>query len=185
MDILFAILAITILSPFFVVCAFGIKLTSKGPIFFRQERIGKNGKAFMLYKFRSMYTDAEKDGPNLSSENDNRCTPFGRFLRKIKLDEIPNFLNVLKGDLSIVGPRPERQYFIDQIIKISPNYKQLQKIKPGITSLGQVRYGYARDVDQMVKRLRFDLLYLENMTINTDFLVIYYTVLILFKGRHI
>jgi len=87
--------------------------------------------------------------------------------------------------MSIVGPRPERQFFIDQIVKISPNYKQLQKINPGITSLGQVRYGYARDVDEMVKRLRFDLLYLENMTINTDILVIYYTILILFKGRHI
>lgn len=184
-DILFAFLAVTLLSPFFIICAFGIKLTSKGPILFRQERIGKNGKQFMLYKFRSMYVDAEKDGPNLSSENDNRCTPFGRFLRKIKLDEIPNFLNVLKGDMSIVGPRPERQFFIDQIVKIAPNYKQLQKIKPGITSLGQVRYGYARDVDEMVKRLRFDLLYLENMTINTDALVVYYTVLILFKGRHI
>jgi exopolysaccharide biosynthesis polyprenyl glycosylphosphotransferase len=184
-DIVVSVIALIILLPFFIVCAFGIKLTSKGPVFFLQERIGKSGKSFMLYKFRSMYIDAEKEGPNLSSENDNRCTTFGRFLRKTKLDEIPNFINVLKGEMSMIGPRPERQYYIDQIVKIAPNYKQLQKIKPGITSLGQVRYGYASDVDQMVKRLRFDLLYLENMTLNTDFLVIYYTILILFKGRHV
>jgi exopolysaccharide biosynthesis polyprenyl glycosylphosphotransferase len=180
-----SLFAILILSPFFIISTIGIKLTSKGPILFRQERIGKNGKPFIIYKFRSMYIDAEKHGPNLSSENDNRCTPFGRFLRKTKLDEIPNFINVLKGDMSMVGPRPERQFYINQIVKIAPDYKKLQKIKPGITSLGQVRYGYARDVDQMVKRLRFDLLYLENMNLNTDFLVIYYTIQILFKGRHV
>ena len=132
-----------------------------------------------------MYIDAEKNGPNLSTQNDRRCTPFGRLLRQTKLDEIPNFYNVLKGDMSLVGPRPERQHYIEQIIKIAPNYKQLQKIKPGISSLGQVRYGYASNIEEMVKRLRYDLIYLENMSLRTDFLVIYYTIVIIFKGRHI
>lgn len=183
-DIAFSAAALIVLSPVMLFCAIGIKLTSKGPIFFRQERIGKNGKPFILYKFRSMYVDAEQHGPNLASPNDARCTPFGRFLRRTKLDEIPNFINVLKGDMSLVGPRPERQYYIDQLIKIAPQYKQLQKIKPGITSLGQVRYGYASDIEQMVQRMRFDLLYLQNMSLYTDFLILYYTLKILFKGRH-
>ncbi|HEY9123858.1 MAG TPA: exopolysaccharide biosynthesis polyprenyl glycosylphosphotransferase, partial [Bacteroidales bacterium] len=180
-----AVLAILLFLPLIIIIAIGVKVTSKGPIFFRQERIGKNGKPFVLYKFRSMYVDAEKNGPNLSTQNDRRCTPFGRLLRQTKLDEIPNFYNVLKGDMSLVGPRPERKYYIEQIVKIAPNYKQLQKIKPGITSLGQVRYGYASNIEQMVKRLRYDLIYLENMSLRTDFLVIYYTIVIIFKGRHI
>ena len=184
-DILFSLLAIVLLSPFYIFCAFGIKISSKGPILFTQQRVGKNGKEFKLFKFRSMYTDAEKHGPNLARENDNRCTPFGKFLRKTKLDEIPNFFNVLKGDMSLVGPRPERQFYIDQIVKIAPKYKQLQKIRPGITSLGQVRFGYASDVEQMTKRLRYDILYMENMTLYTDFLIIYYTFVLLFKGRHV
>ena len=184
-DIVFAVLAVALLSPFFIICSLGVLLTSKGPILFKQERIGKNGKPFTLYKFRSMYTDAEKNGPNLSNRNDNRTTPFGKYLRSTKLDEIPNFLNVLKGDMSLVGPRPERKFYIDQIIKLAPQYQQLQKIKPGITSLGQVKFGYAENVEQMTKRLRFDLLYLENMSLYTDFLVIYYTIILLFKGRHV
>ena len=184
-DFFFACLALTILSPIFIFCAFGIWFTSKGPIFYRQERIGKNGKPFNLLKFRSMYSDAEKDGPNLTKENDHRTTPFGKFLRKTKFDEIPNFLNVIIGDMSLVGPRPERQFFIDKIILVAPQYLQLQKIKPGVTSLGQVKFGYARNVDEMVKRLRFDLLYMENMSISTDLLIMYYTFVLLFKGRHV
>jgi len=184
LDVAVSLSALIVLSPVMLFCAIGIKLTSKGPVFFRQERIGKNGKPFILYKFRSMYVDAERHGPNLASPNDNRCTPFGRFLRRTKLDEIPNFINVLKGDMSLVGPRPERQFYIDQIIKIVPQYKQLQKIKPGITSLGQVRFGYASNIEQMIQRMRFDLLYLQNMSLYTDFLIIYYTIKILFKGRH-
>jgi exopolysaccharide biosynthesis polyprenyl glycosylphosphotransferase len=184
-DISFGVVAILTLSPLYILFAIGIKLSSKGPILFRQERIGKNGKPFFLFKFRSMYVDAEKNGPNLSKPNDSRITPFGKFLRKTKLDEIPNFFNVVMGNMSIVGPRPERQFYIDQIIKISPQYLQLQKIKPGITSLGQVKFGYAENVEQMTRRLRYDLLYLENMSLNTDFLVIYYTLVLLFKGRHI
>ena len=174
-----------VLSPLFLLFAICIKATSKGPVLFQQERIGKNGKPFFLYKFRSMYIDAERNGPNLSKPDDNRTTPFGKFLRKTKLDEIPNFINVVKGNMSIVGPRPERQYYIDQIVKIAPQYLQLQKIKPGITSLGQVKFGYAENVEQMTKRLRYDLLYLQNMSLNTDLLVIYYTLILLLKSRHV
>jgi exopolysaccharide biosynthesis polyprenyl glycosylphosphotransferase len=184
-DIFLASLALVLLSPFFLICAVGIKLTSKGPVFLHQERIGKNGKSFVLFKFRSMYVDAEKNGPNLTRKDDDRTTSFGRFLRKTKLDEIPNFINVLKGDMSIVGPRPERKFFIDQIVKISPHYRQLQKIKPGVTSLGQVKFGYAENVEEMIKRLRFDILYLENISLYTDLAIIYYTIVLLFKGRHI
>ena len=184
-DYTIGLISIILFSPLYLLCAICIKATSKGAILFKQERIGKNGKPFFLYKFRSMYSDAEKDGPNLSKPNDNRTTPFGKFLRKTKLDEIPNFFNVIKGDMSIVGPRPERQHYINQIVKISPQYLQLQKIKPGITSLGQVKFGYAENVEQMTKRLRYDLLYLENMSLNTDFLIIYYTFVLLFKGRHV
>ena len=184
-DIIISLLAIILLSPFYIICAIGIIITSKGPILFVQERIGKNGKPFLLYKFRSMYIDAEKFGPNLAKENDNRCTPFGKFLRQTKLDEIPNFFNVLNGDMALVGPRPERQFYIEQIVKIAPKYKQLQKLKPGITSLGQVRFGYASDVEQMTKRLRYDVLYMQNMSLYTDFIIIYYTIVLLFKGRHV
>ena len=184
-DIAVATIALLTLSPIFIICAIGIKLTSRGPVFFKQERIGKNGKPFKLIKFRSMHVDAEKDGPNLSSQNDQRRTPFGKILRSTKLDEIPNFINVLIGDMSLVGPRPERQFYIDQIVSIAPHYMQLQKIKPGITSLGQVKYGYARNVDEMTKRLRYDILYIENMSLYTDLLIIYYTLTLLFKGRHV
>lgn len=184
-DFFVSLFSLVLLSPLFILCTLGIKFSSKGPIFFRQERIGKNGKPFTLLKFRSMYIDAEKDGPNLSKHNDSRITPFGKFLRSTKTDEIPNFINVLMGEMSLVGPRPERQYYIDQIVKIAPHYKQLQKIKPGITSLGQVKYGYAGDVEQMVKRLRYDIVYMENMSLNTDFLILYYTLVLLFKGRHV
>ncbi len=176
---------IIIFSPVFILCALLTKLTSKGPVFLKQERIGRNCKPFILYKFRSMHVDAEKDGPTLAKRDDERMTVFGKFLRKTKLDEIPNFFNVLKGDMSIVGPRPERAYYIDQIVKLSPHYRQLQKIKPGITSLGQVKFGYAENVEQMTKRLRYDILYIENISFYIDFVIIYYTLKVLLKGRHI
>jgi exopolysaccharide biosynthesis polyprenyl glycosylphosphotransferase len=184
-DFAFSIVAVILFSPLYLICAIGIKLTSKGPIFFKQERVGKNGKPFFILKFRSMYIDAEKDGPNLSCQDDKRITPFGKFLRMTKIDETPNFINVLKGEMSLVGPRPERQFYIDQIIILKPHYLQLQKIKPGITSLGQVKFGYAENVEQMTQRLRYDMLYMENMSIYTDFVIIYYTILLLFKGRHV
>jgi lipopolysaccharide/colanic/teichoic acid biosynthesis glycosyltransferase len=128
-----------------------------------------------------MYQNAEKNGPELSSKNDDRITPFGRFMRKSRFDEIPNFFNVLKGEMSLVGPRPERKYFIDQITKINPHYIHLLKVKPGITSWGQVKYGYAENVDQMVDRLKYDLIYIDNMSIFVDLKILIYTVLTIIK----
>jgi len=183
MDYVLAFLAIVILSPLILVLCIIIKLTSKGPIIHKQERVGQYGKPFTLYKFRSMYLNAENNGPALSSKKDNRVTPLGRFMRKTRLDEIPNFFNVLKGEMSLVGPRPERQFFIDQIISIAPHYIHLQKVKPGITSWGQVKFGYAENVNQMVERLKYDLLYIDNMSLVVDIKIIIYTLITVFRGK--
>ncbi len=175
-DIVVSLLLIILLSPVFLIVSLIIIFTSRGPVYFVQERIGLHGLPFNIYKFRSMYTDAESGTPMLSSENDNRITPFGRFMRKTRLDEIPQFWNVLKGDMSLVGPRPERQYFIDQIMPIAPHYRHLHKVKPGITSWGQVKFGYAENVDEMVERLKFDVIYIENMSLALDIKILFYTV---------
>jgi lipopolysaccharide/colanic/teichoic acid biosynthesis glycosyltransferase len=148
-----------------------------------QERIGLGGKPFKIFKYRSMRVDAEAKGPQLSKENDPRITALGKLLRKTRIDEFPQFWNVLKGDMSLVGPRPERQFFINQIIEKAPHYRRLHRIKPGITSWGQVKYGYAENVDEMVERLQYDLLYLENISIILDLKILIYTVLIMFQGR--
>ncbi len=182
-DIVLSILALIILSPVFLITAILVKCSSPGPVFFAQERIGYMGKPFKMHKFRSMYVDAESCGPALSRDDDPRITPFGRFMRKVRLDEIPQFYNVLKGTMSIVGYRPERQFYIDQIVKRCPEYLLLQRIKPGITSWGQVKYGYASSVDEMCDRLKYDLLYLENMSLATDIKILIYTVGIIFQGR--
>lgn len=182
-DVLASLIAMILLIPLYIFTAIGVKLSSRGPIMFSQERIGKHGKPFMMHKFRSMYSDAEKHGPQLSSDLDPRITPFGRFIRKVRLDEIPQFYTVLKGDMSLVGPRPERQFYIDQIVKKAPHYRLLMKIKPGITSWGQVKFGYASTVDEMVTRLQYDILYLENMSIAMDFKILIYTVMIVLQGR--
>ena len=182
-DVIISLLAMVVLSPVYLVTAIIVKSTSPGPVFYAQERIGYRGKPFKMHKFRSMYVDAEKSGPALSKDDDPRITPFGRFMRKVRLDEIPQFYNVLKGTMSIVGPRPERQYYIDQIVKRAPEYLLLQRVKPGITSWGQVKYGYASTVDEMVERLRYDLLYLDNMSLTTDLKILLYTVIIILQGR--
>ena len=182
-DYIFALIAIIISIPIALILIILIKSTSRGPLLHKQERIGQYGKPFTLFKFRSMFIDAEAAGPALSSKNDMRVTPIGRFMRKTRLDEIPNFFNVLRGEMSLVGPRPERQYYIDQIVQVAPHYIHLQKVKPGITSWGQVKYGYAENIDQMVERLKYDLLYIENMSIFVDIKIIIYTLITIFKGK--
>ncbi len=185
MDISISMLALIILSPLCIFLIAGIKLSSPGPVIYSHIRIGQFGKPFVLFKFRSMYTNAEKNGPELSRKNDSRMTAFGRFMRRTKLDEIPNFINVLKGEMSLVGPRPERQYFIDRIVNEAPQYIMLHKVKPGITSWGQVKYGYAENVEQMVKRMRYDLIYIQNTSILTDLRILLHTLRTVIKGRGI
>ena len=182
-DIIISLFAMVLLSPVYLVTALIVHFTSPGPVFYAQERIGLHGRPFKMHKFRSMYVDAESAGPALSKDDDPRITPFGRFMRKVRLDEIPQFYNVLRGTMSIVGPRPERQYYIDQIVRRAPEYMLLQRVKPGITSWGQVKYGYASNVDEMVERLRYDLLYLDNMSITTDLKIMVYTAKIILQGR--
>ena len=181
-DVILSTIAIILLSPIFILLSLIIKSGTKGPIIFKQERIGINGKPFMIYKFRSMFNEAEKDGPQLSSQHDPRITPIGKFMRKTRLDETPQFFNVILGDMTLVGPRPERQFYIDKIIAEAPHYKHILKVKPGITSWGQVKFGYAENVEEMVARLKFDLLYVENMSLVLDLKILFYTAIIMIKG---
>lgn len=183
LDKVCSVVALLLLSPLFAYIAWRVKKDSPGPVFFRQERIGYLGQPFWMYKFRTMYVNAEENGLSLSSEDDLRVTPFGRIMRKYRLDELPQFWNVLKGDMSLVGPRPERKYFIDEIVKTAPYYYLLHNVRPGITSLGMVKYGYAASVDKMVERMEYDILYYENMSLTLDLTILIYTVKTVITGK--
>jgi exopolysaccharide biosynthesis polyprenyl glycosylphosphotransferase len=182
-DIFVSVFLLLALFPVMIFTAIMVKFSSKGSIFFTQPRLGQYGKEFKMIKFRSMYEDAEKNGPQLSSEDDKRITPWGRIMRKYRLDELPQFINVVLGEMSIVGPRPERAYYVNLIKSQAPHYKHVQKVKPGITSWGMVKYGYAENVDEMVQRLKYDIIYIENMNLFNDLKILIYTVLIVLQGR--
>ena len=184
LDIVISAVALVVLLPVFGRVALIIRKTSPGPIFYLQERIGLHNKPFKIIKFRSMIHNAESSGkPQLSSDNDPRITPFGRFMRKYRIDELPQFWNVLKGDMSLVGPRPERKYYIDQILPLVPAYALLHQVRPGITSMGMVKFGYAKDLDEMLERVKYDLMYLNNMSLLNDLKILIYTIKIVFTGR--
>jgi exopolysaccharide biosynthesis polyprenyl glycosylphosphotransferase len=183
MDIVLSFIAVILLIPFYIFSAIAVKMSSPGPILFLQERVGMNGNQFKIIKFRTMYVNSEAAGPQLSSSNDPRITKIGRFMRKTRLDEFPQFINVLLGDMSLVGPRPERQFYIDQIVKIEPQYLHLNRVRPGITSWGQVKYGYAENVEQMLQRMKFDLIYLKNRSLALDIKIMFYTIIIVVKAK--
>jgi lipopolysaccharide/colanic/teichoic acid biosynthesis glycosyltransferase len=184
-DYLVTLICLTILLPVIAILAISIKMTGIGPVIYSQKRIGRNGKPFVIYKFRSMYHEKDNGLHLLSDKKDKRITRLGRFMRKHKFDEIPNFINVLKGEMSIIGPRPEQPYYIDRIIEKDSRYKYLQLIKPGITSWGQVKYGYASNVDEMIKRMEYDLFYLENRSIKFDLKIALFTFGIILSGKGI
>ena len=183
LDYSLSAIALILLSPLMAVLAILIRMSGKGPVIFRQERIGRHGKPFIIYKFRSMEDDAEWDGPQLAVMGDTRITPLGRFMRKHRFDEMPNFINVLKGDMSLVGPRPERRHYIEKIRSKAPHYNRVLAVKPGITCWGQVKLGYASNIDKMLERLEYDLLYLENVSLFLDLKIIYYTLGTIIKGK--
>ncbi|MEE0520843.1 MAG: sugar transferase [Bacteroidaceae bacterium] len=176
-DVIGAVILLVVLSPVFLCIYVVQKLTSKGPAIYTQERVGKGGRPFMIYKFRTMIVDAEKDGhPVLEQTDDPRLTPFGKMLRKRHLDELPQIWNVLRGDMSFVGYRPERQYFIDQIMSRNPDYVLLFQTQPGVTSIATIKNGYTDTMEKMLKRLDMDLDYLRNRSLLLDAKIVIMTV---------
>jgi len=182
-DITCSTLALIILSPLLMIISLSVKISSYGPIFYYQHRIGYNKKSFKIIKFRSMHINAEQGTPLLSSENDNRITKLGKVMRKYRIDELPQFYNVLIGEMSLIGPRPEREFFAKQILLRAPHYKLIYKVKPGITSWGMVKFGYAENIDEMIARLKYDIIYLENLSLLNDFKVLVLTIFIVLQGR--
>lgn len=184
-DILISLAAIILLSPLIIYVAVRVLFSSKGPVIYSQERTGYKGKIFRIRKFRSMYENAEFNGPQLSGADDQRIPPWGRVMRRWKLDELPQLWNVLVGEMSIVGPRPERPFYIHLMEQQTHSYRRLLQVKPGITSLGMVKFGYAENVAEMIERMEYDLIYLENNSLRMDFKIIMGTLRIIFmaKGR--
>jgi exopolysaccharide biosynthesis polyprenyl glycosylphosphotransferase len=183
LDIVISLISLFLLSPFLVYFIIQIKRDSKGPVFYKQERIGRLGRPFKILKFRTMYLGSENGTPKLSSANDDRITQIGRTLRKYRIDEIPQFWNILKGDMSLVGPRPERRYYINRIIEEAPYYCLLYKIRPGLTSWGPIKIGYSDTIEKMIERLNYDIIYIENMSLLTDIKILIYTIEIIFRGK--
>lgn len=182
-DIVMATIGLIVLSPLLTVIAIMVKCNSKGPIIYQQERIGLYGIPFYIYKFRTMIEHAEEGQPQLTHDHDPRITTVGHWLRKYRLDELPQLWNILRGDMSIVGPRPERQFFIDQIMQQAPYYCLLYKVRPGLTSWGPIRVGYTDTIDKMIDRLNYDIVYIENMSLLLDMKILFFTIDIILRGK--